>query len=83
MKGISKEEHHLIDELSKKTTFFDVFKNTNTRKIEILQTLANSGSMFTLTFLLPLALDKSQAIRNTARWDMQFPSQRVCKRSGY
>ncbi|UED69439.1 HEAT repeat domain-containing protein [Brevibacillus sp. HD3.3A] len=67
MKGISKEEHHLIDELYKKTTFFDVFKNTNTRKIEILQTLANSGSMFTLTFLLPFALDKNQTIRKTAR----------------
>lgn len=67
MKGISKEEHHLIDELYKKTTFFDVFKNTNTRKIEILQSLANSGSMLTLTFLLPLALEKNQTILRTAR----------------
>lgn len=67
MKGISKEEHHLIDELYKKTTFFDVFKNTNTRKIEILQSLANSGSMLTLTFLLPFALEENQPIRKSAR----------------
>ncbi|RNB78564.1 HEAT repeat domain-containing protein [Brevibacillus panacihumi] len=68
MKGISKEEHHLIDELYKKTTFFDVlFKNIDERKIEILQTLANSESIFTLTFLLPLALDKTQTIRKKAR----------------
>lgn len=67
MRDMSKEEQDLIDELYGKNSFLNIFKRSDTRKIEILQSLANSRSMLTLTFLLPFAIETSETVRSTAR----------------
>jgi HEAT repeat protein len=66
MKGMTKEEQVLIDELYKPVPFLDLFHKSDERRVEILRSLTSTGSMGTLTFLLPFALEKKETIKRTA-----------------
>ena len=67
MKGMTKEEQERIDELYQPTRFLDRFHKTDARKAEIIRSFANTGSMLTISFLLPFALEKNKTIQRTAR----------------
>ncbi|MFG0215736.1 HEAT repeat domain-containing protein [Brevibacillus porteri] len=56
MKQMTTEEQELLGELYK----------SDDRKVEILHSLARKGSMITLTFLLPFALEEREEIRKAA-----------------
>ncbi|HZG13518.1 MAG TPA: HEAT repeat domain-containing protein [Candidatus Bathyarchaeia archaeon] len=71
MRGMSKAELELIDELYTTGSYLDLLRKTEKRMVEIFHALSSSRSMITLTFLLPFAQDRSQPLLQAARQAIQ------------
>jgi len=67
MRGMSKAELELIDELYTTGSYLDLLRKTEKRMVEIVHALSSSRSMITLTYLLPFAQDRSQPLLQAAR----------------
>ncbi|WP_064203167.1 HEAT repeat domain-containing protein [Brevibacillus brevis] len=69
MKQLTPKEQGLLEELYR----------SDERKVEILYSLGKMGSMITLTFLLPFALEKGEEVRKAALAAVHQITSRLCK----